>query len=630
VPETSIIIRTFNEAAFLEGLLEGIRAQHYTDHEVIVVDSGSFDGTVDIARKLDVRVVEIASRDFTFGYSLNKGIAVSRGRFLALVSAHTTPVGRDWLGALVNPLRDPEVAMTYGRQMGAAPSKFSERQDFQRIFREQRLVLHPPDFFANNANSALRRDLWEQHAFEEGLPGLEDIAWVKHWMSRGYKVLYEPAAAIHHIHTETWPQVEHRYFREAVAARAIGIRGPNDAQAEVMRELRWCLADLRAALFKELRPALVSEIARFRWAKVRGIVRGLTDGAASQEVQSHQSFYFKKDVRAVVIAGPGKASLEMITLPELKPGDVVIRVEYAGVCGTDLEMFHGSLGYFKSGMSAYPITPGHEVAGTVVRAGVNVRNVRQGDRVVVECIQGCDVCAQCRAGEPIRCRSRRELGVMGLNGGYAQYLIASGAHVHRIPDELDLQRAVLCEPLAVALKGLRRFAGALGAGPHHVGVIGAGSLGQLVALVLLTQGHRVSIVDKRESRLQAARTILPASAMHTDVGDVLECDGIVEATGRPEVLASILEGAGVGRTVLMLGLPYGHLVFDPERAVATDLCLLGSVGSGPADFREALQLLRNLPVDEFLKSTFPLEAFEKAWDAQREGDSLKVILRVAD
>jgi 2-desacetyl-2-hydroxyethyl bacteriochlorophyllide A dehydrogenase len=630
MPETSIVIRTFNEALFLAELLEGIRSQTYQDYEIIVVDSGSFDGTVEIAGRFGVELVEIAGRDFTFGFSLNRGIAASEGRFLVLVSAHTTPVDREWLGTLVEPLRDPEVAMTYGRQMGEARSKFSERQDLRRTFGEERQVIQPPNFFANNANSAVRRDLWEKQPFDEGLPGLEDAAWAKYWMDRGYQVVYEPRAGIHHIHTETWPQVEHRYFREAVAAQAIGVRGPSHVSGEIARETCRFVADVGLALFKERDPRLLLEIARFRWAKGRGAARGLLDHSEAQIVTDHQGFFFKDDVTAVVVTGPGHASHKMVTLPEMKPGDVVVRVEYVGVCGTDLELFRGTLGYFETGDSTYPITPGHEVSGTVVRTGSNARTTVQiGDRIVIECIQGCGACEMCDSGEPIRCDDRKELGVMGLNGGYAKHIVVAGAHVHRIPDGLDLQRAALCEPLAVAVKGRRRLISALGPGRHHIGVLGAGSLGQLLALVLAREGHRVSLVDQRKSRLEAATRALPESEVSTDPASLWKCDAIAEVTGHSGVLEALLGGVGVGRTVLLLGFPYGKLDLNPERLVAQDLSLLGSVGSGPADFQDALEILPSLSLDEFLKSTFPLEAYEEAWTTHERGKVLKVMLDVS-
>ena len=146
--------------------------------------------TREIAEDRGAKVVRLESRDFTFGYSLNTGIRHATGELLAIVSAHTLPLDEHWLGALVEPLREGKTAMVFGRQLGADVSKFSETQDFRRTFGTERRALHPPRFFANNANSAVRKDLWERQPFDEALPGLEDIAWAKYWMERGYEVIY--------------------------------------------------------------------------------------------------------------------------------------------------------------------------------------------------------------------------------------------------------------------------------------------------------------------------------------------------------------------------------------------------------------------------------------------------------
>ena len=154
-------------------LLQALQKQSHQNFEVIVVDSGSFDQTVELARKGGAEVIEINSRDFTFGYSLNTGIAAAKGRYVVMVSAHTEPVDTDWLGQLLAPLKAENVAMVYGRQSGTSDSKFSEIQDYQRTYGPARRHLKDPNFFANNANSALRRDLWQQQPFDEHLPGLE-------------------------------------------------------------------------------------------------------------------------------------------------------------------------------------------------------------------------------------------------------------------------------------------------------------------------------------------------------------------------------------------------------------------------------------------------------------------------
>src|ERR1043166_3642364 len=170
-PETSVIIRAFNEEKDLPGLFAGLRRQGYRDFEVVVVDSGSFDRTREIAQIHADQLVRIKPEDFTFGYSLNVGVRHSKGRFIAIISAHTLPMSDDWLKHLVEPLRDPKVAMVYGQQRGHADSKFGETLDFVRTFGTKRHTLVPPNFFANNANAAVRRDLWKQHAFGEGLTG---------------------------------------------------------------------------------------------------------------------------------------------------------------------------------------------------------------------------------------------------------------------------------------------------------------------------------------------------------------------------------------------------------------------------------------------------------------------------
>ena len=107
-PETSIIIRTYNESRYLPDLLKAIQKQGYRDYETIVVDSGSIDGTVEIAAQHADSVIPIQSDDFTFGYSLNIGIQAAKGRFIVIVSAHTLPVDQDWLAKLVHPLHDAQ------------------------------------------------------------------------------------------------------------------------------------------------------------------------------------------------------------------------------------------------------------------------------------------------------------------------------------------------------------------------------------------------------------------------------------------------------------------------------------------------------------------------------------------
>src|SRR5688572_31370188 len=111
IPETSVVIRAYNEERWLPAVFEALARQNYRDFEVLLVDSGSVDRTREIAAANGARIVRLLSEDFTFGHSLNVGLSEARGSLIAIVSAHAIPAGVDWLEKLVAPLRQPDVAM---------------------------------------------------------------------------------------------------------------------------------------------------------------------------------------------------------------------------------------------------------------------------------------------------------------------------------------------------------------------------------------------------------------------------------------------------------------------------------------------------------------------------------------
>ena len=216
----SVVIRTYNEASRIERLLLGLR-QQTVEAEVIVVDSGSTDGTAEIAEAHGVRVEHIAPEEFSFGRSLNRGFAASSGDFVVAASAHVYPLRVDWLERLTEPPdRDPLVGLAYGRQVGVEQSRYAERRIFEQAF-PLASNWNQDDPFCNNANSALRRSEWTRQPFDESLTGLEDLAWAKHALERGCRIAYVAEAPIAHVHDESFQQVLHRFQREAVAYRQI-------------------------------------------------------------------------------------------------------------------------------------------------------------------------------------------------------------------------------------------------------------------------------------------------------------------------------------------------------------------------------------------------------------------------
>lgn len=218
----SIIIRTYNESKYLDQLLTAIGEQEGLDKlpESVIVDSGSTDETIAIAKKHNTVIKEIKKSEFSFGRSLNIGCEIASGEILAIISGHCVPVGRDWLYNLVSPIIQSEVSYVYGRQIGDETSRYSEIQHFNKTFGSESKI--PQEgFFCNNANSALDARVWSEYKFDEELSGLEDMDLAKRILNAGYKVAYSGDATVYHLHSEKWKQIKRRYEREALALRII-------------------------------------------------------------------------------------------------------------------------------------------------------------------------------------------------------------------------------------------------------------------------------------------------------------------------------------------------------------------------------------------------------------------------
>ncbi len=607
-PKVSIIIRTLNEEKHLGNLLRAIREQEYKSWEVIVVDSGSTDRTLEIVREFGARLIQIDKRDFTFGYALNQGCKEARGEYLVLASAHVLPIDGHWLANIIAPFSDSKVAMVYGKQRGTTSSKFSEQRDFERLFSETPANAKAPLDYANNANSAVRKSLWKEKQFDEYLFGLEDIEWVRAMTAKGLLVHYEPKAGIYHIHEETWSQVYNRYRREAIAAVRIGVTHPPQARLEWYRALWSTLWDLFDS-FPNVSPQRIEEIVRFRYYQWKGSRQGWFKDR-SLDLERDKYLFYPSINKAVVITGEGHAELVELEVPELRPSEILIQVSHVGVCRTDLEVYEGTLGYYREGVAHYPIVPGHEFSGTIVRIGANNKyreRFKVGQRVVGECILS-------------RGADRKEVGVINHNGAYANLVIVPGDAVHVIPEEVSLKDAVLAEPLAVVLRALRRVSGRVT--PHSkAAVIGAGPIGNLSAQVLASHGYEVTLFDKNSSRLKALSLSSSTALKELDTFSL-----IVEATGSREVLERVLRESATDATILLLGFPYGEMSFNFEEIVGREKVVVGSVGAEWQDFDAALKLLPTLKTQALTETILPLSEFKKGWALQRAGSHLKIIL----
>lgn len=291
--DVSIIIRTYNEAEWLADALEACAAQESSNltHEVVLVDSGSTDGTLEIAERFGVRIAHIKKSDFTFGRSLNVGCEAANGRFLAFISGHCIPVGNHWLANLVRPLEEGVCAFTYGRQIGRSGfTKFSEEQLFQKYFPAHSMV--PQEgFFCNNANSAVRADIWRKYRFDENVTGLEDMVMGKQLVEDGLKIGYVADAPVVHLHQESWSKIKTRYEREAVALQEI----MPEVHIRMSDFIRYTIAgvmlDWSTALNQRVFLREFGNIFMFRLMQYWGAYKGNNDHRKLSESRKHRYFY---------------------------------------------------------------------------------------------------------------------------------------------------------------------------------------------------------------------------------------------------------------------------------------------------------------------------------------------------
>lgn len=228
--ETGVVIRTYNESAMLPRTLEALFGQSEQSFRIVLVDSGSTDTTLEIARRYDrIKIIEIPKRDFTYGRALNIGIAAIADRvdYIALLSAHAVPCNENWLHELLTPmLNDPRIAGVYGKQV-PWPAHLSNpvvrvlaSDSYPQCYGEQAFITNSSYFFSN-ANCAIRSSFWFNFKFSETMPACEDWLWAKSVIQAGGWIAYQPSAVVYHSHSDTFKMYLVRHYREEIGFRLV-------------------------------------------------------------------------------------------------------------------------------------------------------------------------------------------------------------------------------------------------------------------------------------------------------------------------------------------------------------------------------------------------------------------------
>ena len=339
-------------------------------------------------------------------------------------------------------------------------------------------------------------------------------------------------------------------------------------------------------------------------------------------------------MRAQVFYGPGDLRFEDIPVPEPAPGGVVVRVEAALTCGTDVKTLRRGHPVM---IPHVPTVFGHELAGVVTAVGRGASGVKEGDRVVAANSAPCGRCRLCAANRPNLCED-----LLFVNGAYGEHIALPPRLVARnvvpISPRLAASTAAFAEPLACALLGVER--GRVEAG-MTVAIWGHGPLGCLLALAAGQRGAQVVIVGRAGWRLDQVRalglgTCVDALSVPDIVGHLRGLTGgrgpdvTVDAAGRPEIWEQAIDGVGRGGTVILFGgcAPGTAVRLDTRRTHYEELTLVGAFHHTPAMIRRAVELLESKAIEPsgLLTHRMGLGQVKEALALMERGETMKVLV----
>ncbi len=329
--------------------------------------------------------------------------------------------------------------------------------------------------------------------------------------------------------------------------------------------------------------------------------------------------------------GEGHVGLLDVPEPEVIPGHVLIEVRAAGVCGTDLHIYHDEY------PSSPPVIMGHELAGIVAKVGEGVTSCHPGDRVTSETyFYTCGQCAFCRDGSPNLCPSRRSIG-SGVHGAFARYVLVPERNIHQLPPHIDELAGALSEPLACCVHALEMTR----VDPGDIVVVsGPGTVGLLMAQVVKAAGARVVVLGTTadEARLEMARKLGADLALDVQAQDVKRA--MDDLTGGAGVDVAF-ECAGAGPSAqgclalvrrrgryAQVGLFGKPVQWDMDQLCFKEIRVSASFAHVPSAWRKAMRLLDSGQVQTrpLVSQALPITEWQQAFDAFERREGLKTVL----
>ncbi|MFC7274217.1 zinc-dependent alcohol dehydrogenase family protein [Paractinoplanes rhizophilus] len=327
-------------------------------------------------------------------------------------------------------------------------------------------------------------------------------------------------------------------------------------------------------------------------------------------------------MRAAVVVTPGTIEISDVPDPAPGPTEVVVKPAAVGICGTDLHIMDGEFA------PAFPIVPGHEMAGEIVAVGSAVRDYAVGDQVAIDPSLYCGYCYYCKRARGNQCENWAAIGVT-VSGGAAEYVVAPMANLFKLPPSLAARDAALIEPLSCAVRGFDVL-------PRLVAssylIYGSGTMGlMMLELAKRSGAESVSMVDLNPARLATAERLGCSFAVTS--ADELDAprgfDVVIDCTGVEVAIRDGLRRVGRGGTFLQFGVAGydARVAIEPYEIYRREITITGSMAVLHS-FDRAGQMLAAGVLDPsiFVSHRFPLTSYATALDQFRRGEGRKILI----
>jgi len=302
-------------------------------------------------------------------------------------------------------------------------------------------------------------------------------------------------------------------------------------------------------------------------------------------------------LKAVYLESPFKIGIKDVPVPDRKPREALVKIKSVGICGSDIGAFRGT-----NKLVTYPRVIGHELAGEIVEVGENPRNLKPGDKVIVDPYLYCGKCYPCSIGRTNCCENLKVLGVH-IDGGMAEYITHPDHMLVKVPDTLPWDIIPMAEPLTIALHAIHRSR--LTAGEHIV-ILGAGGIGLLIAQSALAYGAVPIIVDLDEERLKLGHSLgishsiqLGKQELISQVAKITNgrmAEVVVEASGANSAIRSTLDLVSFAGRIALTGWPPKETELPTDIITRKEIDIRGSRTSA-GEFEEAIELISSGKVD---------------------------------